>query len=345
MKQKSTFMGLIAILSLTMALTSTLIDDASALKSTGNPLLKYGSATDHIVCGDILCSEVNTITVEEKTINIEGLDIFYLEAGSSDAPTVLLLHGFPTSSHMFRNLVPELADEFHVIAPDMIGYGRSSMPTVDEFEYTFAHQTQIVEQFTEKLSLDQYTLYVMDYGGPVGFRLFENNPEKVQGFVIQNANAYNEGLEEFWDDWKVWWNDPTLENESKLHYLVAPETTQWQYQFGMRNPEAVDPVTWTTDQAGLDRPGNVAIQLAMAYDYRTNIPLYPQWQESFREHQPPALIVWGANDYIFPASGAHQYERDLENVEKYLLDTGHFVLEEDLDFVAKQMSEFLNSIQ
>jgi hypothetical protein len=184
MKQKSTFMGLIVILSLTMALTPTLIDDASALKSAGNPLLKYGSATDDIVCGGILCSEVSTITVAEKTINIEGLDIFYLEAGPSDAPTVLLLHGFPTSSHMFRNLVPELADEFHVITPDMIGYGRISMPTVDEFEHTFAHQTQIVEQFTEKLGLDQYTLYVMDYGGPVGFRLFENNPEKVQGFVI-----------------------------------------------------------------------------------------------------------------------------------------------------------------
>ena len=191
-------MSLVAILSLTMAITPALIDDASELKSVGNPLLKYGSATDNIVCGGVLCSEVNAITVAEKTIKIEGLDVFYLEAGPSDAPTILLLHGFPTSSHMFRNLVPELADEFHVIAPDMIGYGRSSMPTTDKFEYTFDHQTQIVEQFTEKLGLDQYPLYVMDYGGPVGFRLFDNNPEKVQGFVIQNANAYDEGLEEFW---------------------------------------------------------------------------------------------------------------------------------------------------
>ena len=178
MKQKSVLMGLVAILSLTIALTPTLIDDASALKSAGNPLTKYGSATDHVVCGGILCSDVKTILVVEKTIKIEGLDVFYLEAGPSNAPTVLLLHGFPTSSHMFRNLVPELADEFHVIAPDMIGYGRSSMPTVDEFEYTFDHQTKIIEQFTEKLGLDSYTLYVMDYGGPVGFRLFENNPEK-----------------------------------------------------------------------------------------------------------------------------------------------------------------------
>ncbi|TAK19466.1 MAG: alpha/beta hydrolase [Nitrosarchaeum sp.] len=278
-------------------------------------------------------------------MRVEGLDVFYLEAGPSDAPTVLLLHGFPTSSHMFRNLVPKLADEFHVIAPDMIGYGRSSMPTIDEFEYTFDHQTKIIEELTDKLGLKQYTLYMMDYGGPIGFRLFENNPEKIQGFVIQNANAYDEGLEEFWDDWKVWWNEPTPENESKLHYLVALDTTKFQYTHGTRNPNAIDPSNWITDQAGLDRPGNVAIQLAMAYDYRTNIPLYPQWQESFREHQPPALIVWGANDYIFPEIGAHQYERDLDNVEKYTLNTGHFVLEEDLEFVAKHMRKFVNSIQ
>jgi pimeloyl-ACP methyl ester carboxylesterase len=345
MKQKSTFMGLVAILSLTMALTPALIDDVWAQKSEGTLNQKYGASTRHIVCGDILCSEVQTIKVQEKTIQIEGLNVFYLEAGPSDAPTVLLLHGFPTSSHMFRNLIPKLADEFHVIAPDYIGYGKSSMPTVDKFEYTFAHQTKIIEKFTDKLGLDQYTLYMMDYGGPIGFRLFENNPEKVQGFVIQNANAYDEGLEKFWDDWKVWWNDPTPENESKLHYLVAPDITKWQYTHGMRNPDAVDPSNWITDQAGLDRPGNVAIQLAMAYDYRTNIPLYPQWQESFREHQPPTLIVWGANDYIFPETGAHQYQRDLNNVEIHILNTGHFVLEEDLDFVAKQMREFVNSLQ
>lgn len=345
MKQKSILIGLIAILSAIMILSPTLIDDVSALKSTGNPAHKYGYTTKHIVCGGTLCSDADSIKVKEKTIRIEGLNVFYLEAGSSDAPTVLLLHGFPTSSHMFRNLVPKLADEFHVIAPDYIGYGKSSMPTVNEFEYSFARQTQIIEQLVEKLKLDSYTIYVMDYGGPVGFRLFDNHPEKVKGFVIQNANAYDEGLGEFWDDWKVWWDNPTPENESKLHYLVAPETTKWQYTFGTRNPDAIDPTTWTTDQVGLDRPGNVAIQLAMAYDYRTNIPLYQKWQESFRKYQPPVLIVWGGNDYIFPEIGAHQYERDLKHVEKYILDTGHFVLEEDLDFVAKHMREFVRSVQ
>jgi len=348
MNQKLRYLGLFAILPLAMmALNSGLIVDVSALKSEGNPNTKYGSDTENIVCGGILCSEVDNSVrqVQEKTVKIEGLDVFYLEAGSKDAPTVLLLHGFPTSSHMFRNLVPALADEFHVIAPDYIGYGRSSMPTVDEFDYTFAHQTQIIEKFTKKLGLEEFTLYVMDYSGPIGFRLFTDNPDKVQGFIIQNANAYDEGLEEFWDDWKVWWADKTPDNEAKLHYLVAPETTKWQYTFGMRNPDAVDPSNWITDQAGLDRPGNVAIQLAMAYDYGTNVSLYSQWQESFREYQPPTLIVWGANDYIFPEIGAHQYERDLENVEKHILNTGHFVLEENLDFVAAEIRDFVNSIQ
>jgi len=346
-------LSLFALMSLTLlAANPLLVEDASALKSVGSPAHQspksYGSATADIVCGGMLCSELEESTtrqVYEKTVKIEGLDVFYLEAGSNDAPTVLLLHGFPTSSHMFRNLVPALADEFHVIAPDYIGYGRSSMPSVDEFEYTFAHQTEIVEKFTQSLGLEEYTLYMMDYGGPIGYRLFEKNPDKVQGFIIQNANAYDEGLEEFWDDWKAWWADPTPENEAKLHYLVAPDTTKWQYTHGTRNPDAIDPSTWITDQAGLDRPGNVAIQLAMAYDYSTNVPLYPQWQESFREHQPPALIIWGANDYIFPESGAHEYERDLDNVEKHILDTGHFVLEEDLDFVAEEIKDFVNAIQ
>ncbi len=283
------------------------------------------------------------LNVVEKTIEIDGLTVSYKEGGSPDSPVILLLHGFPTSSHMFRNLIPALEDEFYLVAPDYIGYGKSSMPSVDEFEYTFDNQADIVNKFTEELGLTEYSMYVMDYGAPVGFRLFAEHPERVQAFIVQNGNAYEEGLETFWDDWKAWWNDKTPENEKKLHYLVAPDTTKWQYTFGMRDPNAVDPSTWITDQAGLDRPGNVAIQLAMAYDYRTNLPLYPQWQEKFREHQPPMLIVWGANDYIFPESGAHPYERDLTDVEKHILDTGHFALEDDLDFIAEKISTFLNS--
>jgi len=244
---------------------------------------------------------------------------------------------------MFRNLIPALEDEFYLVAPDMIGYGKSSMPSTEEFEYTFDNQADIINKFTEELGLTEYSMYVMDYGAPVGYRIFAEHPERVQAFIIQNGNAYEEGLETFWDDWKTWWNDKTPENEAKLHYLVAPDTTKWQYTFGMRSPNSVDPSTWITDNVGLQRPGNVAVQLAMAYDYQTNLPLYPQWQEQFREHNPPALIVWGANDYIFPESGAHPYERDLTDVEKHILDTGHFALEGELDFISDKISNFLNS--
>ena len=212
-----------------------------------------------------------------KSVEIDGLDIFYREAGPKDAPTILLLHGFPTSSHMFRNLMLYLNDEFHTVAPDYPGYGNSSMPSVDEFEYTFDHQAEIIEKFVDKLGLDKYSLYVMDYGAPIGFRLFAKHPERVQSFIVQNGNAYDEGLEEFWDNIKVWWKDKTTENEEKLHYLVAAETTKWQYTNGTRNPESISPDNWTVDQAKMDREGNVAIQLAMLYDYKTNPPLYPSW--------------------------------------------------------------------
>ncbi len=281
--------------------------------------------------------------VEEKTVKIDGQDVFYLEAGRKDAPTILLLHGFPTSSHMFRNLIPALSDKFHLVAPDMIGYGRSSMPTVDEFEYTFEHQTDIIEKLTEELGLKRYSMYVMDYGAPVGFRLFVRHPNRVESFIVQNGNAYEEGLLEFWNNIKAWWKDKTDENEKKLHYLVAADTTKWQYTNGTRNPDSIDPENWITDQAGMDRPGNVAIQLAMMYDYKTNPPLYPKFQEFFRKYQPPMLIVWGKNDYIFPEEGAHPYKRDLKDVEKYILDTGHFALEEDCDFIAEKIRNFLNS--
>ena len=219
---------------------------------------------------------------------------------------------------------------------------RVSKPTVDEFEYTFEHQAQITKEFTEKIGLKTYSLYVMDYGAPIGFRIATANPEKVDSFIVQNGNAYEEGLGEFWNDIKAWWYNKTSENEEKISQSLTLNTTKWQYTHGTRNPETIDPSNWETDQAILDSPGNSEIQLAMLYDYRTNIQLYPQWQQYLREHQPPMLIVWGANDYIFPEIGAHQYKRDLKNVEMYLLDTGHFALEEDSDFIAQKISKFLN---
>ncbi|MGE5706499.1 MAG: alpha/beta hydrolase, partial [Nitrososphaerales archaeon] len=241
---------------------------------------------------------------EYKTIKIDGLDIFYREAGPKNAPTILLLHGFPTSSHMFRNLIQKLSDEFHLVAPDYPGYGNSSMPTVDEFNYTFENMAKIIYKFAETIELEKYSLYMMDYGAPIGFRLFSMQPEKVQAFIIQNGNAYDEGLGEFWNPIKDWWNNTTAENEKKLHYLVTEETTKWQYINGTRNSLSISPDNWIIDQARLERPGNVAIQLAMLYDYKTNPPLYSQWQKNFRNYQPHTLIVWGKNDYIFPESGA-----------------------------------------
>ena len=276
-----------------------------------------------------------------KTVTIYGLDIFYREAGSPDDPTILLLHGFPTSSHMFRNLISVLSDRFHLVAPDYPGFGNSSMPRVDEFEYTFDRLSQIIEKFTDRLGLERYSLYVMDYGAPVGFRLAVKHPERVETLIVQNGNAYEEGLGDSWIPIKAYWENKTSENAAQLRKWLTPAVTRMQYTQGVRNPEAISPDNWNMDQPLLDRPGNADIQLALFYDYRTNVRLYPQWQEYFRNYQPPTLIVWGKNDKIFPAEGAHPYKRDLKNIEFHLLDTGHFALEEDCDKIAYLITCFL----
>ena len=278
-----------------------------------------------------------------RTVSIDGLDIFYREAGSRNNPTILLLHGFPTSSHMFRNLMSALGDHFHLVAPDYPGYGNSSMPTVNEFDYTFDRLAQIVEKFITAINLKRYSLYVMDYGAPIGYRIAAKYPERVEALIVQNGNAYEEGLREFWDPIKAYWQDRSPENADKLRHLFTLEATKWQYTNGVRNLEAISPDTWNMDQPFLDRPGNVEIQLALFYSYGTNPPLYPQWQEYFRKHQPPTLIVWGKNDYIFPAEGAEPYKRDLKNLEFHLLDTGHFALEEEGDAIANHIRRFLTT--
>jgi pimeloyl-ACP methyl ester carboxylesterase len=277
-----------------------------------------------------------------KTMDIEGLEIFYREAGPEAAPAIVLLHGFPTSSHMFRNLIPALSDRFYLVAPDYPGFGNSSMPRVDEFDYTFDHIAEIIDSFIEKLGLRTYSLYVMDYGAPVGFRIAAKHPERVESLIVQNGNAYEEGLREFWEPIKAFWKDRSKENADLLREnLLTVEATKWQYTDGVRNPERIAPDNWFHDQYLLERPGNKEIQLQLFYDYGSNPPLYPQWQAYFRKHQPPTLIVWGKNDFIFPAEGAGPYERDLKNVEMHLLDTGHFALEEDGELIAGLMREFL----
>ena len=299
-------------------------------------------AANYISNGFYKPAKSNLMTTYQ-TISIDGLDIFYREAGSRDNPTILLLHGFPTSSHMFRNLMPVLADRFHLVAPDYPGFGNSSMPTVNEFDYTFDRLAEVMEKFIIAIDLKQYSLYVMDYGAPIGYRIAAKYPERVQTLIVQNGNAYEEGLREFWEPIKAYWQDRSPENAEKLKHLFTLEATKWQYTNGVRNLEAISPDTWTVDQHFLDRPGNEEIQLALFYSYGTNPPLYPQWQEYFRKHQPPTLIVWGQNDYIFPAEGAYPYQRDLKDVEFHLLDTGHFALEEEGDAIANYIGQFLVS--
>jgi pimeloyl-ACP methyl ester carboxylesterase len=277
-----------------------------------------------------------------RTVNVDGLDIFYREAGPKDAPVLLLLHGFPTSSHMFRNLIPALADEFHLIAPDYPGFGNSSMPTVDQFNYSFDNLAEVLSKFTEQIGLQKYSLYVMDYGAPVGYRLATKYPDRIQAIVVQNGNAYDEGLDnEFWQPIKEYWKEKTAEREQPLLSSFTREATIWQYTEGVRDKEAISPDNWNIDQPLLDRPGNAAIQLALFYSYGSNPPLYPKWQAFFRDYQPPTLIVWGKNDKIFPPAGAEPYRRDLKNLEFNLLDTGHFALEEDCDKIAGLMRNFL----
>lgn len=279
--------------------------------------------------------------VAYKTMNVDGLDIFYREAGSKDSPAIVLLHGFPASSHMFRNLIPQLADQFYLIAPDYPGFGNSSMPSVDDYEYSFDHLAEVIDKFIQAKGLDRFSLYLFDYGAPIGFRLAQKYPEKVESLIVQNGNAYDEGLREFWDPLKALWKDRTPDKEAALRKLLTPEATKWQYTNGARNPEAISPDGWNMDTFFLNRPGNDRIQLELFYSYGTNPPLYPQWQAYFREYQPPMLIVWGKNDAIFPAEGAYPYKRDLEHIDFNLLDTGHFALEEYCDVIADHIRRFL----
>jgi pimeloyl-ACP methyl ester carboxylesterase len=290
-------------------------------------------------------ASVETTAVQHKTVEIDGLDIFYREAGRKDAPTVLLLHGFPTSSQQYRNLIPELAENYHVVAPDYPGFGRSAMPPRDEFDYTFAAYADLIGGFTETLDLDSYSLYVMDYGAPVGYRLALNNPQAIEALIIQNGNAYKEGLLEFWDGFRTYWNDDTAENREELRKFLNVGATEWQYTHGVpeTHVERVSPDAWMVDQAYLDRPGNQEIQLDLFFDYRTNVDLYPDFQAFFRQYQPPTLIVWGKNDYIFPAEGAAPYLRDLPNAQLNLIDAGHFILESHGPEVGGIVRDFLDS--
>jgi len=283
----------------------------------------------------------NTTSVRYHTVSIDGVDVFYRDAGRKDAPALLLLHGFPTSSHMYRNLIPALADKYRVIAPDYPGFGQSAMPDPEKFSYTFDNYAKLAERLTEKLGVDRYALYVMDYGAPVGFRLAAKHPERVTALIVQNGNAYVEGIQKFWEPIQKYWASGSNEDREAIRWLTSLKATKWQYTHGVPDTTLVSPDSWTMDQARLDRPGNQEIQLDLFYDYRTNIPLYPEWQAYFRKHQPPTLVVWGRNDQIFVVDGADPYKRDLPNAEMHLIDTGHFALETHGPEIAGLIRDFL----
>jgi pimeloyl-ACP methyl ester carboxylesterase len=282
------------------------------------------------------------LRVTYHTTQVDGLKIFYREAGPKDAPTVVLLHGFPSSSHMFRELIPRLSDKYHVVAPDYPGYGYSDAPSPEQYVYTFDHLADTVDHFLTQQGITKYSIYIQDYGSPVGFRLATRHPERVQAIITQNGNAYDEGLSPFWAEYLYpYWKDPNPTNEAKVRQLLTLDATKLQYLQGFRNPDDVSPDSFLFDQAKLDRPGNDKIQLALFYDYRNNPPLYPAWHKYLREKKPAVLVVWGKNDPVFAPAGAEAFLKDAPSAELHLLDTGHFALEEDGTEIAQLIRAFL----
>ena len=274
-------------------------------------------------------------------IKIDDRDIFYREAGSAHAPAILLLHGFPTSSHMFRELIPRLADAYHVVAPDLPGFGFSDAPPRAEFNYTFDKLARIMGMFTEKLGLSRYALYIFDYGAPVGLRLALAHPERITAIISQNGNAYEEGLSQGWNPIQKYWQEPTPANRTALRDFLKPEATKWQYTHGVFDEVLVAPESYTLDAALLARPGNDEIQLDLFLDYASNVALYPKFQAYFRTERPPLLAVWGKNDPFFLPAGAEAFKRDNPNAEVHMYDTGHFALETHAAEIAAAIQEFL----
>ncbi|MBW4657978.1 MAG: alpha/beta hydrolase [Drouetiella hepatica Uher 2000/2452] len=275
------------------------------------------------------------------TIAIEGLNIFYREAGSKDKPTIVLLHGYPASSHMYRDLINQLSDQFHLVAPDFPGFGNSDTPSIDQFEYSFDRLADITENFLKALGLTRFSFYLQDYGAPVGFRVATRHPDWIQALILQNANAYEEGLTSAWQALRDLWRDRTEATETAAREFFKRDTTIFFYTSGTRDRQNINPDNWNLDQSFLDRPNNAAAQLELIYDYRKNLESYPEWHAYFRTHQPPTLVVWGKNDPFFGPEGAKAFARDLNIIETHLLDTGHFALDEEGEAIAHQIRRFL----
>ena len=279
--------------------------------------------------------------VAYRTADVGGFKVFYREAGRQGAPKLLLLHGFPSASHMFRDLISLLAGDFHIVAPDLPGFGQSDMPSRDSFNYTFDHIAEVIERFTEVIGFDRFAVYVFDYGAPTGFRLATRHPERITAIISQNGNAYEEGLSEGWNPIRAYWQDPSAENRKALRAFLAPETTRWQYTHGVTDETAVSPDGYSLDNFYLARPGADEIQLDLMGDYKSNIALYPAFQDYFRKHKPPFLAVWGKNDPFFLPPGAEAFKRDIPAAVVRFLDTGHFALETHAREIGQAIREFL----
>jgi pimeloyl-ACP methyl ester carboxylesterase len=277
-----------------------------------------------------------------RTAEVDGLKVFYREAGRANAPTVLLLHGFPTAGHMFRDLIPLLADRFHLVAPDLPGFGQSDMPSRDDFKYTFDNLAAVIGRFTEIIGLKQFAIYIFDYGAPVGLRIATKHPQRITAIVSQNGNAYEEGLSEGWGAIQAYWREPTLANRDALRGFLAPETTRFQYTHGVADPSLVSPDGRSLDDHYLARPGAHEVQLDLLLDYASNVALYPDFHAYFRNHQPPLLAVWGKNDPFFLPAGAEAFKRDIPGAEIHFFDTGHFALETHCAEIAAAIRDFLD---
>jgi len=279
--------------------------------------------------------------VAYRTADVDGFSVFYREAGAADAPTLLLLHGYPSASHQFRELIPLLADRFRIVAPDLPGFGKSDMPSRDAFSYTFEHLTDVIDRFTEVLGLESFALYVFDYGAPVGFRIATRHPDRITAIITQNGNAYADGLSDAWKPIEAYWKDSSQANREAIRVMVEPQTTIWQYTQGAPDETRVSPDGYALDNYYLARPGNDEIQLDLFLDYASNVALYPAWQQYFRTSRPPLLAVWGKNDPFFLPPGAEAFKRDIPDADVRFLDAGHFALETNVEDVATAIRQFL----
>jgi pimeloyl-ACP methyl ester carboxylesterase len=282
------------------------------------------------------------LPITYRTVEVDALKIFYRESGAPGAPKLLLLHGFPSAGHMFRDLIPLLADRFHVIAPDLPGFGQSDMPSRNQFKYTFDHTARIIDRFTEVVGFDRFALYVFDYGAPTGFRLATWHPERITAIISQNGNAYEEGLSDGWSPIRAYWENPSTANRNALRAFLTPETTRWQYTHGVPDATSVSPDGMSLDNFYLARAGADEVQLDLFGDYKSNVSLYPAFQDYFRTHKPPFLAVWGRHDPFFLPAGASAFKRDIPHADIRFFDTGHFALETHAEPIALAIREFLS---